>query len=310
VADAQLDFTGTSERSMLAGTITIRRASVNVQSDFGTLMARSSEPVRTPATATGFLAGLNYDVQIQTAPDIQFESAVTQGVQFDANLRVRGTAANPALLGRINITEGQLIFFGTKYTINQGSITFANAVKIEPVVNVDLATKARGVDITLTISGPLSKPNVTPRSDPPMQFSEIVSVLTTGLNPAADTAKVGPTAGSSPTQQTTATALLGQVIASPVSGRLQRFFGISKLRIDPSLDAALTNGVQYNPQARLTLEQQVSPDVTFTYITNITTANPQVVSLEWSVSKQWSVVALREENGLFGLDFYFKKRFK
>jgi len=54
----------------------------------------------------------------------------------------------------------------------------------------------------------------------------------------------------------------------------------------------------------------VTPDITFTYITNVTTSNPQVVRVEWSLGRNWSAVALREENGMFGLDFYFKKRFK
>ena len=75
-------------------------------------------------------------------------------------------------------------------------------------------------------------------------------------------------------------------------------------RIDPTLP-----GVENNPQARLTLEQQVTPEITFTYITNVTQSNPQVIRVEWAFAKQWSVVALREENGLFGLDFFFKKRF-
>jgi translocation and assembly module TamB len=95
------------------------------------------------------------------------------------------------------------------------------------------------------------------------------------------------------------------VISSPVSGRLQRFFGISKVRIDPTLP-----GITNNPQARLTLEQQVTPEITFTYITNVSNANPQVVSVEWAVSKKFSVLAQREENGLFGLDFFYKKQFK
>jgi hypothetical protein len=34
------------------------------------------------------------------------------------------------------------------------------------------------------------------------------------------------------------------------------------------------------------------------------------VRVEWSLGRNWSAVALREENGEFGLDFYFKKRFK
>lgn len=101
-----------------------------------------------------------------------------------------------------------------------------------------------------------------------------------------------------------ASALLGQAIASPVAGRLQRFFGVSQLRIDPSLP-----GVENTPQARLTLEQQITPEITFTYITNVSTSNYQVVRVEWAFSKQWSAVALREENGIFGIDFFFKRRF-
>ncbi len=306
VANANLNLTGTTERSTLSGTITILRTGLNLQSDFSSILAKSAEPLRTPASRTGFLGSMNLDVAIQTSPDIQFESSLTQGLQADASLRVRGTAANPALLGRINITQGQIVFFGTKYVISQGSVSFYNPVKIDPILDIDLETKARGIQITLTIAGPLGKLNMTPRSDPPLQFNEIVALLVTGRTPTSDLSLVGQQGASpEPFGQSSATALLGQVIATPVAGRLQRFFGISKLRIDPTLP-----GVQYNPQARLTLEQQVTPDITFTYITNVTSANPQVISMEWSVSRQWSLVAQREENGLFGLDVFYKRRFK
>ena len=113
--------------------------------------------MQTPSARTGLLGGMSFDVQIQTAPDIQLESSLTENLQAEANLRLRGTASNPALLGRINITQGKLTFFGTKYTLSQGSISFYNPVKIEPILNIDLETKARGIDITLTVSGPLNK---------------------------------------------------------------------------------------------------------------------------------------------------------
>jgi translocation and assembly module TamB len=86
---------------------------------------------------------------------------------------------------------------------------------------------------------------------------------------------------------------------------LQRFFGVSRLRIDPTLP-----GVENNPQARVTLEQQVTPDITFTYITVINNSDPQVVSVEWDLGKQWSVSALREDNGVFGIDFFVKRHYK
>lgn len=305
VADANLTLTGTSDRSMLAGTISVLRTGFNPQADFSSLVAASAQPVRTPSARSGFLGGLNFDVQIQTAPDIQFESALTQDVQVEANLRLRGTATNPALLGRINVTEGVITFFGTKYHIAQGSIAFYNPLRIDPVLDIDLDTKARGIDVTLTVSGPLNKLSLTPRSDPPLQFNEIVALLATGRTPTNDPALLAQqTTSPQSWQQMGASALLGQAIASPVAGRLQRFFGVSNLRIDPTLP-----GVEYNPQARLTLEQQITPEITFTYITDVTSSNPEVVRVEWAFAKLWSVVALREENGMFGIDFFYKRRF-
>jgi translocation and assembly module TamB len=305
VADSDLHLTGTLDRSTLSGTVTVLRTGFNPQSDFSSIIAKSAEPVRTPSARTGFLGGLNFDVQINTDPDIEFQSSLTQDIQVEARLSLRGTPTNPAVVGRVNVTQGQVLFYGTRYTINQGSIAFYNPLKIEPVLDVDLETKARGIDVTLSVTGPLNKLNLTPRSDPPLQFSEIVALLATGRTPTSDpTLLAQQSTAPQSWQQMGASALLGQAIASPVAGRLQRFFGVSKLRIDPTLP-----GVGTNPQARLTLEQQVTPDLTFTYITNVTNSNPQVIRVEWAVSKQWSVVALREENGVFGLDFFFKRRF-
>jgi translocation and assembly module TamB len=63
------------------------------------------------------------------------------------------------------------------------------------------------------------------------------------------------------------------------------------------------------PQARLTLEQQVSTVVTVTYITNLSVTNQQIVRVQWDLGKQWSVVALRDENGAFSVDFQYRRRF-
>lgn len=305
LANAKLTWTGTSQRSLASGNVTILRTGFTPRTDLVSILATSTQPANVPAVHTGLLAGINFDVQIDTSPDISVRSEIAQQIQVEANLRLRGTPNSPVLLGRINITQGQLIFFGTKFTIGQATISFFNPVKIEPIVNLDLQTKARGVDVTITISGPMSKLNVTYRSDPPLQFTDIVALLATGRAPTSDPTLAASQAGAAQTwQQLGASALVGQALASPVSGRLQRFFGVSKIKIDPTL-----TGIT-NPQARLTIEQQVTPDITFTYITYLTQSNPQVIQVEWSLNKQVSLVALRDENGLFGLDFYYKKRFK
>ncbi|HXE65376.1 MAG TPA: translocation/assembly module TamB domain-containing protein [Bryobacteraceae bacterium] len=306
VSDADLNLSGTSERSEVSGTVTVRRVSINPKSDISTVLAAASQPLKTPeGSGNGLLSNVNLDVQIETAPDVAFETNVAQSIQADANLRLRGTVANPAVLGRINITQGEATFFGNKYAISRGSISFFNPAKIDPVLNVDLETKARGVDVVLTVTGPLNKLNMSYRSDPPLQFSDIVGLLATGRTPTDPTLAVRDTGQSQSLTNIGGNALIGAAIANPVAGRLQRFFGVSRIKIDPQL-----TGITGSPEARLTIEQQVSPELLFTYITDVSSTSTQLIRVEWDFNRRWSAILTREENGYVGLDFAFKKRFK
>ena len=49
-----------------------------------------------------------------------------------------------------------------------------------------------------------------------------------------------------------------------MAGRLQRYFGVSRIKIDPNL-----TGLGNNPEAQITMEQQISRDITFTYVTSL-----------------------------------------
>ena len=202
------------------------------------------------------------------------------------------------------MTHGELVFFGNKYTITQGLLSFSDPTRIVPVLNLDLETKARGVDVTLTVSGPISKLNVGYRSDPPLQFADVVALLATGRTPTAATLATD-TGESQNFQQLGATALLGQALANPAADRLQRFFGVSRVKIDPQL-----TGITGSPEARLTVEQEVTPELLFTYVSNVASTSTQLIRVEWNFSRTWAAILTREENGYVGLDFAYRKRFK
>ena len=90
-----------------------------------------------------------------------------------------------------------------------------------------------------------------------------------------------------------------------MSGRLQRLFGVTKLKIDPTIV-----GSSNTPQATLTLQQQITREITFTYIQDVTQSNPQAVRIEWAIDPHWSAIAQRDTYGIFDLDFFWKNRFK
>jgi translocation and assembly module TamB len=305
ISDSTITLAGTSQRSEVSGLVTVRRVSINPKSDISTIIANAAQPLKSPEASNELLTNMHLDVQVETAPDVAFETSVARRVEADANLRVRGTAASPAVLGRINVTQGEIVFFGNKYTINQGTISFFNPARIDPILNVDLETKARGVDVVITVTGPMNKLNVSYRSDPPLQFSDIVALLATGRTPTDPTLAIRDTGQSQSLQQIGASALLGQAIANPVAGRLQRFFGVSRIKIDPQL-----TGITGSPEARLTVEQQIAPDLLFTYITDVSSTSTQLFRVQWDFDRQWAAVLTREENGYVGVDFVYKKRFK
>ncbi len=303
--DASLTLSGANRRSRLEGRIEITRAGTRSSVDLATLIEALKEPPRTPST-NQWLQGAQLNVAIESAPNVRFDTSLARNLQADVSLRLRGTLLNPALLGRINITQGEIDFQGTRYTLNRGDISFANPFRIEPILNLDLETRVSGYDIVLTLIGPLQKLNVTYRSDPPLTFNEMVTLLAVGRAPSIDpTLAAQQTSQALAMTQIGADTIVGQAISRPVAGRLQRFFGVSRLKVDPELV-----GPEGTATARITLEQQVGRDVTFTYTYNLASAQEQIIRVRWAINRQWSLEAVRDQNGLVGLDVLYKKRFR
>jgi translocation and assembly module TamB len=80
--------------------------------------------------------------------------------------------------------------------------------------------------------------------------------------------------------------------------------GISALTIDP-----LIGGNQRNPGARLAIQQRVTKDLFFTFATDITTTQGQVVQIEYQVTPKYSLSAVRDQNGGYSFQTKIRKRF-
>jgi translocation and assembly module TamB len=172
---------------------------------------------------------------------------------------------------------------------------------------MDLETKLRGVTVNVTLAGSPNNLKMNWSSDPPLQKEEIIALLATGRDPSAALTQTAPgvSGGGSTNFSAAGTGLVGQALNSQLNSRFQRFFGATRVKIDPTL-----TGVDNLPQARLTWEQSVSKDVTLTYITNLNRTQEQLVQVQWDLDKNWSAIAVRDPNGLFGIDFQYRKRFK
>ena len=211
---------GTSENSVLSGTVSVVRVAIGPRTDVGSLLAATAKPQAVPATPNEYLRGVQLDIRVVTTRSLEVETSLTRNIQADASLRLRGTPDRPTLLGDITVNSGQIEFFGNKYTINRGVINFYNPTKIEPIIDMDLETQVRGITVDITFSGPLNKLNFSYRSDPPLEANEIIALLAVGRAPST-TGSLGAaqTLGNTSYLATGSNLLLSQAI-SPASGRL------------------------------------------------------------------------------------------
>jgi translocation and assembly module TamB len=161
--------------------------------------------------------------------------------------------------------------------------------------------------VVLNVTGPVDNIKLSYTSEPPLQFQEIVGLLASGKTPTSDPTILAnqPAQPQQSFQQMGESAIVSKALADPVANRLERVFGVSQLKIDP----AFTSGSDL-PQARVTLQQHVATNLTFTYVTALDDPNAQIVRVEWAFAPQWSAVANRDENGIFSINLLYKKQFR
>ncbi len=305
-SNGAINLTGNTQRSLLAGNVVVEKVVYGSSGDIGSILSSASPPVSTPAAPSGIMTGMRLDIRVTTDPDLRVITTYANRLNVQANLNVRGTAADPGILGRISVTDGQLVFFGNTYTVNTGTINFYNPNAIQPILNISLNTIAQNVSVTLGVTGPINNLHLSYSSDPPLTFQQIVQLLATNTTPNDPTiASQQPTQPQQSYTQMGESALLSQAVANPIASRVQRVFGITQFKIDPSLQ-----GSGGQPDARVTLQQKIASNITFTYITDVSETNAEIIRVEWAFSPTLSAVALRDFNGNVSLEFFyrFKKR--
>jgi translocation and assembly module TamB len=304
-ANANLRLTGSTSSALLSGTVVVTKLGVTPGFDLAAYAEKSKRSV-VSAGSDNLESHLKLDVHVVTAPELQMQTAIAK-LSGSADLRLRGTADRPVVTGRATANEGgQLSFNGTKYNVERMEVTFSNPAKTQPVIDIRATTRVRDYDITVTISGDLSVPNSlkpTWHSEPPLPEADVINLLALGRT-TEESAALGNGSTGLGGQ---ANLLLNQALNTAVTSRMQRLFGVSRIKIDPQGLSSETN-VVHGPQ--VTIEQQLASNLTVTYSTNVSVASQQIIQAEYNLTRNVSIVALRDQNGVVSFDLKIRQRKK
>ncbi|GGE76096.1 translocation/assembly module TamB domain-containing protein [Sphingomonas prati] len=260
----QIVYQGASEVAVLEG---VRR--------------RNAPPVAAVA-ASAVPSNWKLDIRVRADNRI-FVSGMGLEAEWRTDLRVRGTAADPRVVGKLEVVRGTYSFSGRRFEISRGNVTFNGGAVTDPELDISATTTVDGVTAIINIGGRAQNPQVTFTSTPSLPQDEVLSRLLFGTSVTS----------LSPTQAIQLAAALNSLRGSGGGGlnplgKLRSATGIDRLRI---LGADQTTG----RGTALAAGQYISNDI---YVEVITDARGfTATQLQIALSKTLSILS---STGSFG----------
>jgi outer membrane protein assembly factor BamA/autotransporter translocation and assembly factor TamB len=245
--------------------------------------------------ARSLLNRLTLNIRVLTEDDVVVDNNVGR-LQLGLDVRVIGTVAAPALGGRAELRKGGQLFLGRNiYTIETGTIDFANPVTIEPDLNIDARTRAGGEDLALTLSGTPDtlKPDVRSLTDPSIGQADATSLLLTGR-------RLDQVSGAE--SEIVGEQVLGY-LSGDVLGLAGRAVGLDRLRLggvdDPSLITDPTAiATETDPTSRMTFEKRIVPDLNVTLSQSLREGDKQTWIFDYTPTRQIDLRLVSDDEDL------------
>lgn len=301
-ANATVHLQGSGGSALVSGNVLITRFGLAQSFDFGSIAGGASD-VSAPPDPDSLLNKIGLDIRVQSSPALDFQNSYAR-LAGTVDLSIRGTAAVPSVLGKITLNDGSATFNDTLYQLQRGTIYFNNPIRIDPIVDIDATARVENYDVTIGVHGTAKNPKLTYRSEPPLSQADVFNLLALGRT--QEEAAINTQQLQQQGQDPTTNALLGGALNATVSNRVNKLFGGSgKVKIDPAYVGSLGTS-----SARITVEQQLTPKITVTFATSVNASTQQLISAQYQLSDNVSIVATRDENGVFSVVYKIRQRYR
>lgn len=299
-ATTKLTLQGSTDSAQLSGTVLLTRFGIGPDIDLAAFA--STGGVSAPPDPNALSNKIRLDVRITSSPQLDFQNSYAK-LAGTVDLTIRGTVATPSVLGRIQITDGSATFAGTKYQLQRGDIYFTNPVRIDPIIDLDATAQVENYDITVGLHGTMTNLKPTYRSEPPLSEADVFALLALGRT--QEEAQIYQEKQAQAGTDPTTSALLGGALNATVSNRVEKLFGVGSVKIDPAFVGTLGNSA-----ARITVQQQISKQITATFATNVNSSAQQLIQIQYDLSHNMSIVVTRDESNVFSIVYKLRQRYR
>jgi translocation and assembly module TamB len=294
--DANVRFAGATDNANLGGSVNIADLSFTPAFDLTSFISQFNGVASPPSR--GFAQNIQLNLGVRSTNNVNLVSRELS-VNGSANLQVRGTVADPVILGRVILTNGDVLIHGDRFVLNSGTVQFVNPSQTQPVVNLALNTTIQQYNIALQFRGPVDQLQTQYTSDPALPQADIINLLAFGTTTEASAQN---SANTTTNQQ--AQSLIASQVSSQVTSRVSKIAGISQLSINPVLANSTSQGP---PGAIISIQQRVTGNLYVTFTSNVASTQGQTIQGQYQFNPRVGVSATRDPNGGFAVDAIIKK---
>jgi translocation and assembly module TamB len=312
VVTTDLTARGSLQELTVNGTVTIPRAQIRAEGLLGGAPAAVSpeqltvDGVYGPGVASAETSNGKPSKKLKPAPLPFLRANVKVDMPKNVWVRARGTAIElrgkldatkklqqPFILfGDIETVRGFASFFGKKFGLEQGRITFTGTEEINPTLDVIATHKVSSYIVSIHVEGESQKPTLTLSSAPEeLEEADIVSLLLFG--------KTSDRLTSS--EESSLSNRAGKAAAGAAASAAAQVVG-EQLGLD-TIEVAFGDG---SGEARIRAERYITQDIFLSYERQLGAESGNTVGVEYSLSRRLRLKGTSSDLGETALDLLWR----
>ena len=119
------------------------------------------------------------DIRARAANRI-FVSGMGLESEWEMDLNVIGTTADPRVIGEMKTVRGNYTFAGKGFVIDSGTITFDGGALVDPQINIQASGDMQDIKGIIKVTGSAQKPSIAFSSTPALPQDEVLSRMLFG----------------------------------------------------------------------------------------------------------------------------------
>ncbi|MBU1651455.1 translocation/assembly module TamB domain-containing protein [bacterium] len=307
---AEFHYFGEADKLQLDGDIVFGKTKILADFQPQTLLPFAQKVQKPAPEWPEYIAKTRLELRIKDSQEIWIDNNIAR-LRLHPEMEISGTPTQINLAGRTTVEEGYLLFLDRKFKITQGIVDFIDPDRINPIVDLQAQTSVRNYQaleattysITLTITGPMDETVVELTSDPPLEETDIISLLTLGATRQQLTGKT--LEGEEPSRTEILLDRAGELSSQKISGYLSRNLTSVTGLDNVSIEGNLFNfGKSWGPQ--LVASKKISERMEVTYTTNVGHFNEKSIRVDYRLTKSFWVESETDQIGNAGIDLKYK----